>query len=85
MSHTGAAYGLHESLFNDAVLDVESQFAGTLLRCAPADAVGQAGDVLYFLCVYPLALFRDRGVGVVGAFCDAAHLLHFFCVNHILV
>ena len=83
MGHTGATDSLHKSLFDDTVLDIQGKLAGTLLRSTPADTVGQAGDVLDLFCVHPLPFLRDRGVGVIGAFSNAAHLLHFFSVNHI--
>ena len=83
MSHSRASEGLYESLLDDAVLNVERELAATLLRCAPADAVGKSGNVLDFFCMHPFSLLRNGGIGVVGAFGDAAHLLHFFCVNHI--
>ena len=82
VGHTRATEGLDEGFLDDAVLDIEGQFAASLLRGAPADTVGKAGDVLDFFCMHPLSFLRNRGVGVVGAFCNAAHLLHFFCVNH---
>ena len=84
MGHTGTSEGLYESLFDDTVLDVEGKLASTLLRSAPADTVGKAGDVLDFLCMHPFSLFRNRSIGVICAFCNAAHVLHFLCVNHII-
>ena len=36
MGHAGAADGLDQGFFDDAVLDVQGQFAGALLRGAPA-------------------------------------------------
>ena len=83
MSHTWAAECLDESLLDDAVLDIESELAAALLRSTPADTVGEAGDVLDFLCMHPLSFLRNRGIGVVCALCYAAHMLHFVCVNHI--
>ena len=61
-----AADGLDQGLLDDAVLDVEGQLAGALLRRAPADAVGQAGDVLDFLGLHPPALLGDGRRAVVG-------------------
>ena len=80
--HAGASEGLYESLLDDTVLDVEGELAAALLRSAPADTVGKTGDVLDFFCMHPFALLGDGSIGVVGAFSNAAHLLHFFCVNH---
>ena len=60
VGHAGAAEGLHQRFLDDAVLDVQGQLAGALLRRAPADAVGKAADVLDFLRLHPLALFGDR-------------------------
>ena len=62
--------------------DVEGQFAGALLGRAPADAVGQAGDVLDLLCLHPLALFGDRRGAMVGALGDADHFFYFLGVLH---
>jgi len=82
MGHAGAAQGLHETLFNDAVLDVERQLAGTLLRSAPAHTVRETGDVLDFLGLNPFTLFRDRRRSVIRALRDRAHMLYFCSVNH---
>jgi hypothetical protein len=60
MGHAGAAEGLDQRLFDDPVFDVQGQLARALLRRAPADAVGQAGDVRDFLGLHPLPL---SGIG----------------------
>ena len=45
MGHAAAADGLYQRLLNDAILDIQGQLAGALLRRAPANAVGKAGDI----------------------------------------
>ncbi len=60
--HARAADHLDQGLLDDAVLDVEGQFAGALLGRAPADPVGQTGDVLDFLGLGPPA-FLGMGAG----------------------
>jgi hypothetical protein len=76
--HTGATDCLYESLLNDTVLHVEAQFAGTLLRCAPADTVGITRDLLDFLYCYPFALLGDRSRSMISAFTNATHVFNFF-------
>ncbi|WP_431651149.1 hypothetical protein, partial [Erwinia amylovora] len=46
MGHTRAADGLNECLLDDAVLDIQGQLTCALFRCTPADAMGQAADIL---------------------------------------
>ena len=82
MGHARAADGLDQSLLNDALLDIERQLAGALLRRAPADAVGEAGNIGDLLGLDPLALFGDRGRTVICALRNGAHMLHFGRVNH---
>ena len=82
MGHARAADGLDQSLLNDALLDVERQLAGALLGRAPADAVGEAGNIGDLLGLDPLALFGDRGRTVICALRNGAHMLHFGRVNH---
>ena len=77
MGHSGAADGLNQSFLNDAVLDVQRQLAGTLLRSAPADAVCVAGDVLDISGLHPFRLFRDRSCAMVYALVYDAHVLYF--------
>ena len=77
MSHAGTADGFNEGFFNDAVFDIECQFAGTLLRSTPAYAMGQAADIFDFLYLYPFAFFRNRGRSVICAFRDGTHILNF--------
>ena len=48
VSHTRATDCLDKALFNHAVLYVERQLAGTLLRSAPANAVSKARNVFDF-------------------------------------
>ena len=83
MGHAGAAQGLDQRLLNDTVLDVEGELAGALLGSAPAHAVGEAGDVLNFLGLDPLALLGEGGGTVVRALGDGAHVLHFGRVDHV--
>ena len=82
MGHAGAADGLHQSLLNDALLDVQGQLAGTLLGSTPADTVGKTADVLDLLSLDPLALFGDGSGAVVGTLGHGAHILYFCTVNH---
>ena len=70
---------LDEGLLDDALLDVERQLAGTLLRGAPAHTVREAGDVGDLLGLDPLALLGDGCGAVVRALGDGAHVLHFSC------
>ncbi len=82
MGHAGAAERFHQRLFDDAVLDVQAQLARALLRRAPADTVGIAGDVGDFLRLYPLALFRNGRRSVVRALGDADHVFHLLRILH---
>ena len=82
MGHAGAADGFHQRFFDDAVLDVQAQLARTLLRRAPAHTVGITRDVLDFLRLNPLSLFRDGRGAVVRALGDADHVFHFFGILH---
>ena len=82
MGHAGAADGFHQSLLNDAVFHVQRQLAGALLRSAPADAVGKAGDVADLLSLHPLPLLRDRCRAVISALGDGAHMLYFAGIDH---
>ena len=84
VGHAGAADGLHQSLLDDAVFDVQGQLAGTLLRGAPAHAVGQAADVGDLLGLDPLALLGNGRGAVVGALGDRTHVLYFAGVDHSL-
>ena len=77
MGHAGAANGLNESFLDDAVLDIQGQLAGTLLRCAPAYTMGEAADVLHVLGLDPLALLRNRSGAVVHFLCHTCHVFHF--------
>ena len=45
MGHAGAADGLDQCFFDDAVLDVQAELTCALLRCAPAHAMRKAGDI----------------------------------------
>ena len=82
MGHTGAADGLHRSLLNDTLLNVQGQLAGALLGSAPADTVGKAADVLDLLSLDPLSLFGNGRGAMVGALSHGAHILYFCTVNH---
>ena len=77
MRHAGAADGLDESFLDDAVLHVEGELAGALLRRAPAHTVRQTRYVLDLLGYNPLALFGDRCGFVICTLLNATHLLHF--------
>ena len=77
VSHTGAAYSLYESLFDNAVFDIERELAGALLRCAPAHTVSIAGNIGDLLSLNPFALF-GKGCGtMVGTFGYTAHGIYF--------
>ena len=82
VGHAGAADGLHQRLLDDALLHVQGQLAGALLRSAPADAVGQTADVLDLLGLNPLAFFRDGGRSVIRALGHRAHTLYFAGIDH---
>ena len=82
MGHAGAADGLHQSLLNDAVFHVQRQLAGALLRSAPADAVGKAGDVADLLGLHPFALLGNGSGAVISALGDGAHMLYFAGIDH---
>ena len=82
VGHTGAAQGLDQSLLDDAFLHVQGQLAGTLLGSAPAHTVGETADVLDFLGLNPLTLFRDRRRAVIGALGNAYHFLNFAGILH---
>ena len=85
VGHAGAADGLNQGLFDDAVLDVQGQLAGALLGCAPAHAVGEAGNILDLLGLNPFALFGDGSRAVICALGDRTHVLNFRSVNHIVL
>ena len=85
MGHTGTADGLDQSLFDDAVLDIQAQLACALLRCAPAHAMGKAGDILDFLCLHPFALFGNGSRAMIRALGNRAHMLDFCSIDHIQV
>ena len=82
MGHAGAADGLHQSLLDDAVLHVQRQLAGALLRGAPADTVGEAGDISDLLGLYPLALLGNGSRAVISALGHRTHVLHFRRIDH---
>ena len=83
MGHAGAADDLHESLLNDAVLDVQAQLAGALLGRAAADTVGVAGDIFDFPGLNPFSFFRNRSGAMVRAFGNTNHVFNFLCVLHV--
>ena len=45
MGHPGAANGLDQGLGNDAVLDIQRQFAGPLMRGAGPHPMTEAADI----------------------------------------
>ena len=83
MRHAGASQRFDKRFFNNAVFDVQRQFAGTLLRRAPANAVRQTGNIGDFIRFYPATLFRNRGRTVFRTFCESAHALNFMRIVHI--
>ncbi len=82
MGHAGAADGLNERLFDDAILNVERQLACALLGSAPANAMSKAGNILDLLSLNPLALFRDWSRAMVRTLGDTYHFLNFARVLH---
>ena len=82
MGHAGAADGLNECFLNDAVLDIQGQLTCALFRCTPADAMGQAADILDFHCLGPLSLLRDRSRTMVCALSYRTHVFHFYGIKH---
>ena len=82
MGHAGAADGLHQRLLNDAVFDVQRQLAGALLGSAPADAVGEAGNIGDLLGLDPLALLGDGSRTVISALGDGTHMLYLSGIDH---
>ena len=77
VGHARAADGLNEGLLDDAVLDVQRELAGALLRCAPTHTVRKTGDVGNLLSLDPLALLGDGCGAVVCTLGNGAHVLHF--------
>ena len=77
MGHAGASDGLHQSLLDDALLYVQSQLTCSLLGCAPADSMGQAGNILDLFGLYPLRFLRDRSCAVVYALGNFTHCFYF--------
>ena len=77
MRHARAADGFNEAFFDNAFLNVERELARALLGCAPTHTVGQAGDVLDFFGLHPLALFGNGSGTMIGAFGHATHVLYF--------
>jgi hypothetical protein len=80
--HAGAADGLHQRFLDDAVLHVQRQLAGTLLRGAPAHTVGKTGDVGDLLGLHPLALLRNGRRSVISALGHGTHMLNFSRIDH---
>ena len=77
MCHAGAADRLDESFLNDALLDIEGELAGTLLRCAPANTVRISGNIFHFPGLDPLRFFRNGSRAVMYALMNDAHILYF--------
>ena len=82
MGHAGAADGLHQRFLDDAVLHVQRQLAGALLRGAPAHTVGKTGDVGDLLGLHPLALLRNGRRSVISALGHGTHMLNFSRIDH---
>jgi hypothetical protein len=77
VGHTGAAQSLYQSLFDDAFLNIQGQLAATLLGSTPANAVGKTTDILNFLNLNPLTLFRDGSGTVVRTLLHNTHVFYF--------
>ena len=82
MRHARAADGLYQRLFNDALLYVQRQLAGALLRRAPAHAMRQAADVSDLIRLYPLPLLGDGRRAVVRPFRERTHPFYFMRIRH---
>ncbi len=82
MGHAGAADGLYQRFLNDAVFHIQGQLAGALLGCAPADAMGKAGDIADLLGLHPLALFGNGSRAVISALGYGAHMLNLSRIDH---
>ncbi|MPN53321.1 hypothetical protein SDC9_200985 [bioreactor metagenome] len=82
MGHAGAAQCFDQRLFNDTVLDVEGQLAGTLLRRTPANTMSQARNVFDFISLYPFALFGDGGRTMMHTLGHGAHAFYFMRIGH---
>ena len=83
VGHARAADRLDEGFLDHAVLDVQRELAGSLLRRTPAHAVRVAADVLYLLCLHPLPLFGNRRRTVVAPLHERALMLNFSRVDHV--
>ena len=77
MSHAGASDGLYKSLLDNAVFYVERELTCSLLRCAPADTVGIAGDILNLFRLNALRFLGDGRCAVMYPLCNRAHVLNF--------
>ena len=82
VGHARAADGFDEGFLDDALLHVERQLAGTLLRRTPTHAVGETGDVLNLGGCCPSPLLRDGCGAVIAALLDATHMFNFCRVLH---
>ena len=77
MSHTRTADRFHQSFLDNALFDIQGQFAGALLGCTPAHAVRKAADIFDLFRMNPLSFFGNSGIFMTGnarAFGDAEHL-----------
>ena len=77
MCHTGAADCLYECLLNDTILNIQRHLAGTLLRCAPAYAVCESGNVFDLFRLNPFCFFRNRSSAMMYALMYNAHIFYF--------
>ena len=75
--HAGAADRLDEGFLDDAVLDVERELASALLRCAPANTMREAADILDVLGFDPFAFLRDWSSAVMNFLRYTCHVFHF--------
>ena len=82
VGHARAADGLDQGFLDDAVLHVQGQLAGALLRRAPAHAVGEAGDVLDLLGLHPAAFFGNGRRTVIRSLRHTRHVFDFGGVDH---
>ena len=83
MSHTAAAYGLNKSFLDDTVLNVKGELASSLLRCAPADTMGETAYIGDLLGIYLFAFFGyGRGL-MICALAYTAHIFNFLRVFHL--
>ncbi len=71
-----AAENLHQGFLDNALLDVQCQFATALMRRAAAHTMRQSGYILDFISLDPLAFFRNGSRAVFGSLGHADHVFN---------